>query len=91
MMTPWQNLDIPSSILMPVTLALAEAKTIDGPHLLTAFILGNEVGAKLGQVMLWSHYEIGFHQTGTIGTIGAAVAACKLLMLQPAQIQTPWE
>lgn len=76
----------PSSILMPVTLSLAEAKTIDGPHLLTAFVLGNEVGAKLGQVMLWSHYEIGFHQTGTIGTIGAAVAACKLLMLQPAQI-----
>jgi 2-methylcitrate dehydratase PrpD len=76
----------PSSILMPVTLALAEAKNIDGPHLLTAFILGNEVGAKLGQVMLWSHYEIGFHQTGTIGTIGAAVAACKLLKLQPSQI-----
>lgn len=76
----------PSCILMPVTLALAEANAINGQDLLTAFILGNEVGAKLGQIMLWSHYETGFHQTGTIGTIGAAVAASKLFKLQPKKI-----
>ena len=76
----------PSGILMPATLALAEANPISGRDLLAAFILGNEVGSKLAQVMMFKHYEVGFHSTGTLGTIAAAVTSAKLLNLSPSQI-----
>lgn len=76
----------PSCILMPVTLALSESINTDGRNLLTSFILGNEAGSKLGRIMGWKHYETGWHSTGTIGTIGAAVAAAKLLNLSPRKI-----
>ena len=76
----------PSCILMPVTLALAEMRGIGGQEILTAFILGSEVGSKLGRVMGKNHYDTGFHPTGTIGTIAAVAAAAKLLELLPSQI-----
>lgn len=79
------GLSHPSCVLMPTTLNLAEAKGLDGRSLLTAFVLGNEIGGKQGEVMMWRHYEVGFHSTGTVGTIAAAAAAAKLLGLSPAQ------
>ena len=39
------------------------------------------VGGKFGKVMGWSHYEAGWHGTGTIGTIASAVASAKALEL----------
>ena len=76
----------PSCVLMPATLALAERENIDGRSLITSFILGSEVGSKLGRMMGWRHYETGWHVTGTVGTIGAATAVAKLLNLSPPQI-----
>jgi 2-methylcitrate dehydratase PrpD len=76
----------PSAILMPVTLALSESNGADGKKMLTAFILGSEVGSKLGQLMGWKHYEAGWHSTGTIGTIGAVAAASKVLDLSKVEI-----
>jgi len=76
----------PSSVLMPAALAAAEIKNVSGIKLLEGFILGNEVGSKLGQVMGWNHYNIGWHGTGTVGTIAASVAAASILDLKPEQI-----
>jgi len=75
----------PSAVLMPTALALAEASNTSGKALLSAFIMGVEIGGKLGKAMQWTHYNAGWHGTGTIGTIAAAAAAANLLHLNVGQ------
>jgi len=75
----------PSAVIMPTSLALCEALGTSGKTLLSAFILGTEVGGKLGKVMKGSHYEAGWHGTGTIGTIAAAAAAARAFNLSREQ------
>ena len=75
----------PSSVVMPAVLALCEGRNASGKTLLNAFIVGTEIGGKLGKVMKWSHYEAGWHGTGTIGAIAAAAAASKAISLNRKQ------
>ena len=46
-----------------------------------AFCVGTEVMGRVGQAMGFRPYELGFHTTAILGTIGAAAAASKLLGL----------
>lgn len=71
----------PTGVVFPSAMALCEGRLKSGKDLLLAYILGVEVGGKLGKVMGWSHYEAGWHGTGTIGTIASAVASAKALEL----------
>lgn len=71
----------PTSVVLPPVLALCETELKSGRDLLLAYIVGLEVGGKLGKVMGWSHYEAGWHGTGTIGTIASAAASAKVLGL----------
>jgi 2-methylcitrate dehydratase PrpD len=71
----------PTAVVLPPAIALCESGLKSGKDLLLAYILGVEVGGKLGKVMGWSHYEAGWHGTGTIGTIASAVASAKALEL----------
>ena len=71
----------PTSVTLPPALALCESKLKSGRDLLLAYIVGVEVGGKLGKLMGWSHYEAGWHGTGTIGTIASAAASAKALGL----------
>ncbi len=48
---------------------------------MTAFVAGVEVECRVGRAVTWSHYQRGFHATGTLGTIGAAAACARLLGL----------
>lgn len=75
----------PSVPVLAAALAAGELALADGRALLHAFLLGFEVETTLGQVMNPAHYERGFHATGTLGTLGAAAAAAKLLDLDPGQ------
>lgn len=75
----------PSSVLIPTVLALGEARGASGETLLNAFIVGMEVGGKLGKVMTWEHYKSGWHGTGTIGAIASVAAASKVLNLNAEQ------
>src|SRR6185295_1487805 len=52
-----------------------------GPDLLLAFILGNEVQARIGLAISPHHYDKGWHITSTCGVFGAAAGAGKLLGL----------
>jgi 2-methylcitrate dehydratase PrpD len=72
----------------PVVLALGEATGACGADVLTAFIIGVEVEAKVGKAMTAAHIRHGWHPTGIIGTLGAAAAAAKLLGLNETQTQT---
>ncbi|MEM9028463.1 MAG: MmgE/PrpD family protein [Pseudomonadota bacterium] len=71
----------PSVPVMPVVLALGEQREVSGAAVLAAIVAGFEVECALGAMTGASHYERGFHNTGTIGTFGATAAACHLLGL----------
>src|SRR6266699_647815 len=53
-----------------------------------AHALDFEVETTLAEVINPAHYEKGFHATGTLGAIGAAAAASRLLGLDGAQTRT---
>ncbi|MGH7388046.1 MAG: MmgE/PrpD family protein [Candidatus Rokuibacteriota bacterium] len=71
----------PSVPVLPAALALAERERASGPALITAFVVGVEIEAKLGRALNPAHYEAGWHATSTLGVFGAAAAAAKLLGL----------
>ncbi len=76
----------PSGVLVSAAMAAGEKVGANGQQLLTALVVGDEVGCKLGRMMGWEHYEVGWHSTGTIGTVAAAAAAASVLALSPPQI-----
>lgn len=71
----------PSAPVFPAILALAENKGKSGKEVLEAFVIGCEVEARLALAVYPSHYWRGWHITGSVGGIGAAVAVSKLLDL----------
>ena len=75
----------PSVPVLSAALAAGELALADGRALLHAFLLGFEVETTLGEVVNPAQYQRGFHATGTLGALGAAAAASKLLALGPIQ------
>jgi 2-methylcitrate dehydratase PrpD len=72
----------PSCALVPAVLASGELSSASGTAVLDAYIVGFEVECRLGLVMNPRHYhERGWHCTSSIGTLGAAAAAARLLRL----------
>lgn len=71
----------PSGPVAPALLALSEVQTVSGAELLHAFILGVEIECRIGNAIYPSHYDVGWHITGTAGVFGAAAAVGKLLGL----------
>ena len=77
----WVSLAHPSAPLVAAGLAAGEASGASGRELLDAYVVGFEVECALGVVMNPNHYEQGWHCTSTIGAIGAAAAAARVLGL----------
>ncbi len=77
----------PTVPVAPVVLGLGEQLGASGREVLTAFVAGTEVECLIGGMGATGHYELGYHATATIGTFGAAAAACKLLGLDERQIR----
>ncbi|HBN27305.1 MAG TPA: hypothetical protein DD405_07535 [Desulfobacteraceae bacterium] len=71
----------PSVSLVPAILALGEERGISGKKALEAYIKGYEVEFKLGAALNLRHYELGWHATCTLGTMGAVAAAAVILEL----------
>ncbi len=71
----------PSVVILPALLALAEKRKSSGRQVLESFVAGYEAGARIGMYMAPTHYDHGFHGTGTIGTFAAAAACAHLLRL----------
>jgi 2-methylcitrate dehydratase PrpD len=76
----------PTSPVAPAVLALSELRKVSGPDLLLAFILGQEVQARIGLAISPNHYNKGWHITSTCGVFGAAAASGKLLALDERQM-----
>ena len=76
----------PTAPVAPALLAFAELRQVSGPDLLLAFILGNEVQARIGLAISPSHYARGWHITSTCGVFGAAAGSGKLAALNQRQM-----
>ena len=76
----------PSCALMPAALAACEIAGAPGRTLLEGYVVGFELECRLGKAMNPRHYhDRGWHCTSTIGTVGAAAAAARVLGLTPAE------
>jgi len=72
----------PSCALVPTVLAVGELVHARPTALLDAYVVGFELECRLGNVMNPRHYHHrGWHCTSSIGTLGAAAAAARVLRL----------
>src|SRR3954467_3855590 len=74
-----------SAPLVAAALAAAELAGASGRAVLDAYVVGFEIEGRLGRAMNPRHYQRGWHCTSTLGTIGAAAAASRLLGLDTAR------
>jgi 2-methylcitrate dehydratase PrpD len=70
----------PGAATIAAALAVAQATKAAGADFLRAVVLGYEVSTRIGVVMGRPHYQF-WHNTGTMGSFGAAAAAGSLLRL----------
>lgn len=70
-----------SAVLVPALLALAPGAAAGGRALAEAYLVGLEAQAAVGRGVNPSHYNAGWHGTSTVGAIGAAAGAARLLGL----------
>jgi 2-methylcitrate dehydratase PrpD len=76
----------PSAVLVPALLAAGQLHDSTGEELLEAYRVGIEAGRSVAAALgITGHYELGWHSTGTIGTISAACALARLAHLGPDQ------
>jgi 2-methylcitrate dehydratase PrpD len=74
-----------SGTTVPVALAMAEKRRVDGKRLLTALIVGDDIAARLA-VNSGFDFDLGWDETGTVNVFGAAAVACKLLQANEEQV-----
>lgn len=74
-----------SSPVLPALFALAERSAVRGSALALALIAGFEAGVRIGEASP-GHHARGWHLTGTLGALAAAVAAARLLGMGSPQI-----
>jgi len=71
----------PSGPALAAVLPLAEHRRASGRDLLASFVFGVEAGCRAALALGPAHYEVGWHVTGTAGTVAAAAACSRLLGL----------
>ena len=75
----------PAVAVMPAALSAAFLSGCSGRRFIEGIVAGYEVMSRLGIALHpTDHYARGFHPTGTCGTMGAAIAAAKILQLPQA-------
>lgn len=68
----------PSAPVLSAAIPVAEQLNKSGEQVITAYVIGTEVMLQIGKIVDLKHYQLGWHSTATLGTIGAA-AACSYL------------
>ena len=68
----------PSVVIVAAALASLDGQRIGGRSFIEAYVLGVEIGGKIGLGMTQGHYRRGFHATGTLALFSAVAALAKL-------------
>jgi 2-methylcitrate dehydratase PrpD len=77
----------PGVTVIPVALSLGEAFELSGKDVLLSIVVGYEIFVRVAKTINPSHFNRGFHTTGTVGTLSAAAAAAKIFGLSTERIQ----
>lgn len=75
----------PGAPVVGAALTAAEQARASGEQFMDAVLAGVEVALRVGIGICPSHFDIGWHITGTAGHVGAAAAAARLLGLDRDQ------
>jgi 2-methylcitrate dehydratase PrpD len=78
----------PSAVILPALIADLRAGTLSGRALLEAYVMGVEVGGKIGLAITVGHYHRGFHGTGTLAIFSALGALAKRYQLDVPTTRT---
>jgi 2-methylcitrate dehydratase PrpD len=78
----------PSSIVLAALLASLGPEKLTGRQLIEAYVIGIEVGARIGLGITNGHYNRGFHGTGSLGIFSAVAALAKFHRLDAERIRT---
>jgi 2-methylcitrate dehydratase PrpD len=77
----------PSAVILSTLLAGMNGTPVTGKRFIEAYIIGVEVGGKIGLGMTNEHYQRGFHATGTLALFSGVAALAKLHRLDAPAIQ----
>jgi 2-methylcitrate dehydratase PrpD len=77
----------PAGPVASAILAWAQHRSVRGADFLNALLLGVETECRIGNAVYPSHYEMGWHITGTCGPFGSALACGKLMGLDAQQMR----
>lgn len=75
----------PSAVIAPVALTLGEVLGKGGKDVITAYVCGLEIITKVGLISAFDQYVRGWHTTSTLGALGAAATAAKLMGLTASE------
>lgn len=76
----------PTVTVVPALLALGEQTGASGRLFIESFVAGYETSGRVGRLVSPSHYQKGFHVTGTVGSFAATAAAGRMLGLSDRQL-----
>lgn len=76
----------PTVTVVPALVALGEQTKASGRLFIESFIAGYETSGRVGRLVAPSHYQKGFHVTGTVGSFSATAAAGRMLGLDDRQL-----
>lgn len=77
----------PTAAILPAVLAVAEKYHLSGKDVLLAYVTGFEVEARIAMICAEPAYNLGWHTTSTLGSIGAAMATAKVLKLDEEKVR----
>jgi 2-methylcitrate dehydratase PrpD len=77
----------PSAVIVPALLASLDGRRVTGRELIEAYVLGVEVGGKIGIGMTVGHYHRGYHATGSLALFSGLAALLKLHRVDVATSQ----
>ena len=76
------------SAVIPAVLAVAEKENLTMDDVLRGIIIGYEAAIRMGNCIQPGHRGRGFHASGTVGTIGAAMGVAALLDFNEEQFKS---
>ena len=77
----------PGIVSIPGPLALGEKENATGKALVVAVVVGYEIAIRIAKAINPSHFNRGFHTTGTVGPFATAAACAKILGLKKREVE----